>query len=62
MTQDAVDVVVSARGRGRPPVGKTIEVRLPDTLRAALDAHAKAEGVPVAEAARRLIAGGLDRQ
>lgn len=48
-----------ARGRGRPPVGVRVDVRLPTDVLAEVDAAATDEGVPRAEMLRRLIVSGL---
>ena len=45
----------TTRGRGRPPIGPTVELRLPPEVLAHIDAWADAEGVTRAEAIRRLI-------
>jgi len=49
---------VPRRGRGRPPVGPSLHLRLPTALRAHLDC-ARLPGEGVAEAARRLLAVAL---
>lgn len=42
-------------GRGRPPIGPAVQVRLTPGLLARLDAWAKRQGVNRAEAVRRLL-------
>jgi hypothetical protein len=42
-------------GRGRPAIGERLVIRVPAGLRARIDAYAEAHGIPVAEAARRLL-------
>ena len=42
-------------GRGRPPIGPDIRVRLPVEVRDELQRRADAEGVPLAEIARRIL-------
>jgi len=42
-------------GRGRPPIGDRIEVRLPESALAILDARAAAEGTTRAAQIRRLL-------
>jgi hypothetical protein len=46
----------AARGRGRPPIGERIELRLPPDVAAALDAEAASLGYKRAELARWIIA------
>lgn len=43
------------RGRGRPPEGERIEVRLPANLLKRIDHDAKREGVTRAEQIRRVL-------
>ena len=47
----------AARGRGRPRIGRPITVRIDDQTHARLEQLARADDVPVAEIARRLITG-----
>lgn len=48
------------RGRGRPPIGRPLNVTLDPDVRMHIDAMADAEGVSFAEAARRLLRAGID--
>ena len=41
--------------RGRPPIGPDIRVRIPVEVRDELQRRADAEGVPLAEIARRIL-------
>lgn len=50
------------RGPGRPEIGPTIQVRLPENLLTQVDARADAEGVSRAEMVRMLLAKALDQQ
>ena len=54
--------MTATRGPGRPRVGERIGVRLEPDVRARLEAKAEAEGVTMAEAARRLLRAGLDAE
>jgi len=46
---------VPARGRGRPPIGERVEVRLPADMLAAIDQHAASNSMTRAEAIRDLL-------
>lgn len=46
--------------RGRPPIGDKVTVRIPDDMRAELDAYATKWGVPMAEAVRMILRDWLD--
>jgi hypothetical protein len=50
---------MTAPGRGRPPIGAPMTIRLTATQRAALDARAKDEKVSAAEMVRRILADAL---
>lgn len=46
-------------GRGRPPIGPAVQVRLTPDLLARIDRWAKRQGVTRAEAIRRLVERAL---
>lgn len=48
--------MAAVRGRGRPPIGERVEVRLPADMLAAIDQHAANNGMTRAEAIRDLLA------
>lgn len=43
------------RGRGRPPVGRVVQVKIPDDLIARLDRVAAEHGISRSELMRRLL-------
>jgi hypothetical protein len=53
------DIVTATRGRGRPPIGPSIHVRLPADLLAEIDRLAETSSEKRSETARRLIVDGL---
>lgn len=48
--------VLAKRGRGRPPEGERVEVRIPAKLLARIDSEAKRADVSRAEQVRRIVA------
>ncbi len=51
---------VKTLGQLSSRIGERVELQVPDDMLAHVDARAAAEGVPLAEMLRRLIAAALD--
>lgn len=58
--RDAARTARADRGRGRPEIGRRVEVRLPEWLIAIVEARADAEGVTRADVLRALVMAGHD--
>jgi hypothetical protein len=57
----SIAVTPKKRGRGRPATGRdpTLTIRLPKTLTARIDEHAKSRGETRSEVMRRFLEAGL---